>query len=323
MDLEHVGIAVDDAEAALAVMEALLGERPYKSESVEAEGVRTHFIRAGGAKLELLEASSDASPIARHLARRGPGLHHLAIEVDDLEAVHDRLTTAGFEVLGVPHPGADGKQVFFVHPRKTGGVLFEFCQSSRSILAESTLTTAEDGRSILTESALSAAEASLRVRRAGTRGPITLVVGTLAVEVELLARRLEQSARVVVMDDHSLQNGGGEDADASGAVEWTSAAVAATRRAYPDDSIHLILPSRFISSLSMAGGSDIRSLTIVVDTPIDLSRVDRPTLVVAKQSAASAATSLFERLPGSTLTVGDDHLLAIAIEDHIRRVDRT
>lgn len=128
--LEHVGIAVEDAEAVIALCEALLGRRPYKQETVAREGVRTHFIEAGAAKLELLEALGPGSPVARFLAKRGEGLHHLAFEVADVRAELERLKGLGFRLLSdTPRPGADGQLIFFLHPKDTHGVLVELCQS--------------------------------------------------------------------------------------------------------------------------------------------------------------------------------------------------
>ena len=129
--LEHVGIAVEDPDAAARLFEVLLGVRPYKHERVDREGVQTHFIAAGQAKLELLEALGPESPIARFLEKRGEGLHHLAFEVDDIHAHMQRLREHGFDPLSdEPRPGADGKLIFFLHPKMTHGVLVEFCQST-------------------------------------------------------------------------------------------------------------------------------------------------------------------------------------------------
>lgn len=127
--LEHVGIAVHDASASIRVFQALFGRTPYKTEDVVSEGVRTHFIDAGSTKIELLEALDPGSALGRHLETRGEGLHHLAFEVPDLAAAHARLTEAGFRLLGQPKEGADGKMIFFVHPKDTSGVLIELCAS--------------------------------------------------------------------------------------------------------------------------------------------------------------------------------------------------
>lgn len=125
--LEHVGIAVQDASAALQVYETLFGITPYKTEDVPSEGVRTHFLDAGSTKLELLEVTDPDSALGRHLATRGQGLHHLAFEVPDVDAAHARLEAAGFRPLGPVKDGADAKRIFFVHPKDTAGVLVELC----------------------------------------------------------------------------------------------------------------------------------------------------------------------------------------------------
>lgn len=128
--LEHIGIAVEEVDAVLECFEELLGARPYKSETVPDQQVRTHFLDADTAKLELLEALDDESPVQRFLDRRGEGLHHLAFEVTNIQATMHRLRDAGFELLSdAPAAGADDKDVFFVHPKQTHGVLVEFCSS--------------------------------------------------------------------------------------------------------------------------------------------------------------------------------------------------
>lgn len=131
MHLEHIGIAVTDTSATLDLYERLLGARAYKRERVESEGVLTTFLDAGGPRLELLEATRADSPIARHLAARGEGLHHLAFEVPDVDAAHARLAAAGFRLLNpAPKRGADDKRIFFIHPKDTNGVLIELCGTS-------------------------------------------------------------------------------------------------------------------------------------------------------------------------------------------------
>lgn len=134
--LEHLGIAVSDAAEAVALFEKLLGVKPYKVETVEREGVRTYFIGDDGEadaapKLELLEALNHESPVARFIEKRGQGLHHIAFEVDDIEAEMRRLAPLGFQLLSdEANPGADGKSIVFLHPKSTGGVLVELCQSA-------------------------------------------------------------------------------------------------------------------------------------------------------------------------------------------------
>lgn len=128
--VEHIGIAVDDVEAVVETFRQLLGTEPYKAEAVTDQQVRTHFVDAQTTKLELLEALDDSSPVQQFLDRRGEGLHHLAFEVPDLETTMQRLRDAGFDLLSEsPQAGADDKQIVFVHPKQTHGVLVEFCES--------------------------------------------------------------------------------------------------------------------------------------------------------------------------------------------------
>ena len=130
IDLEHIGIAVKDVAKVDKLFAELLGAEAYKSEEVASQGVKTHFIDAGGAKIELLESLSESSPIARYLDKHGEGIHHLAFEVPDIQAAWQHVLQQGFEPIGEgPSPGADGKSIFFLHPRQTHGMLLEFCQS--------------------------------------------------------------------------------------------------------------------------------------------------------------------------------------------------
>ena len=125
--LEHLGIAVADLEAAEIIFSDVLGSAPYKREEVEDEGVLTSFLRAGESKVELLASTTEDGPIARHLDRRGPGLHHVAFFVDDLPAEIDRLQRLGYRVISGPKPGADNKTIAFLHPSDTAKVLVELC----------------------------------------------------------------------------------------------------------------------------------------------------------------------------------------------------
>jgi methylmalonyl-CoA/ethylmalonyl-CoA epimerase len=130
MKLEHIGIAVANLAESKELFTRLLGVESYKEESVEREGVTTAFYRSGQPKLELLVAENPDSPIAKYIDKRGPGIHHLAFEVEDIYAEMDRLSAAGFELLSdEPKPGADNKLICFLHPRTTNGVLVELCQS--------------------------------------------------------------------------------------------------------------------------------------------------------------------------------------------------
>ena len=133
--LDHIGIAVEDAEAVTRLFEDILQALPYKIETVVSQRVRTHFIAAGSAKLELLEATSEDSPIAKYLTKHKAGMHHMAFEVGNIKAAWRRLEKMGYPLIGDgPSPGADGKQIFFMHPKKTHGMLIEFCQTERKQL---------------------------------------------------------------------------------------------------------------------------------------------------------------------------------------------
>lgn len=133
MKLEHIGIAVDQIDVALQTFEQLIGHAAYKSEHVEGEKVDTHFFSVAGVKLELLSATDEQSVIKRFIEKRREGIHHLAFSVSDLHGAASRLRAAGFEIIGEDEKeGADGKSIFFLHPRMTHGVLIEFCANARS-----------------------------------------------------------------------------------------------------------------------------------------------------------------------------------------------
>ncbi|WP_419702054.1 methylmalonyl-CoA epimerase [Mucilaginibacter sp. NFX135] len=128
--VEHIGIAVSDIKIAGDIYEKLLNTGIYKTELVEQEGVETAFLKTGPNKIELLQAINADSPIAKFIAKKGEGIHHIAFEVDDIEAEMVRLKNEGFVLLSdKPKPGADNKLVCFVHPKSAGGVLVELCQS--------------------------------------------------------------------------------------------------------------------------------------------------------------------------------------------------
>ncbi len=129
LKIEHIGIAVKDLGKAEEVYAKLLGSPSYKREAVESEGVITSFFRCGANKIELLESTAAAGPIAKAIEKRGEGIHHIAFEVTDIRAEMERLRSLGFQVLNEePKPGADNKLVCFIHPKTTNGVLIELCQ---------------------------------------------------------------------------------------------------------------------------------------------------------------------------------------------------
>ena len=127
--LDHIGIAVESIDERLAVYEAL-GLEAMGLERVEEQGVRVAFLPVGESRLELLEPTDPASPIARHLERRGPGMHHICLRVSNIRQAMARLTEQGFELLSKePQRGAHDCLVCFVHPKSTGGVLLELSES--------------------------------------------------------------------------------------------------------------------------------------------------------------------------------------------------
>jgi methylmalonyl-CoA/ethylmalonyl-CoA epimerase len=126
--IEHLGIAVQDMAAAKAIYTTLFGP-PYKEEAVESEQVNTVFFQCGPNKIELLEATGPDSAIAKYIAKRGEGIHHIAFQVADIEAEMARLQAAGFQLLNdAPKRGADNMRICFVHPKSANGVLVELCQ---------------------------------------------------------------------------------------------------------------------------------------------------------------------------------------------------
>ena len=128
--VEHIGIAVKNLETSIPLFEKLLGSPCYKTETVASEAVNTAFFLQKSTKIELLETSDPTGPIAKFIDKKGEGVHHIAFEVPDIIAEMERLKKQGFTLLSeTPKQGADHKLVCFVHPKETGGVLIELCQS--------------------------------------------------------------------------------------------------------------------------------------------------------------------------------------------------
>ena len=127
--LDHIGIAVKDLAQALAFYRDALGLEVEAPEDVASQQVRAHFIRVGESSLELLEATAPESAIARYVDRRGPGIHHITLRVDDIHAALARLKAKGVRLVDEsPRPGAEGALVAFVHPSSAHGVLVELKQ---------------------------------------------------------------------------------------------------------------------------------------------------------------------------------------------------
>lgn len=127
--IEHIGIAVKNLEFSNDLFEKLFGAPNYKVEEVASEGVKTSFFKVGENKIELLEATTKDSPITKFIEKKGEGIHHIAFDVDDINAEIKRLKKEGFKVLNeTPKRGADNKLVAFLHPKSSNGVLIELCQ---------------------------------------------------------------------------------------------------------------------------------------------------------------------------------------------------
>lgn len=127
--IEHIGIAVKDISKSDELFKKLFGVEAYKLEEVSSEGVKTSFFQVGPNKIELLEATSPESPVAKFIDKKGEGIHHIAFEVEDINAELERLKKEGFDLIhSTPKDGADNKLIAFLHPKSTGGVLIELCQ---------------------------------------------------------------------------------------------------------------------------------------------------------------------------------------------------
>lgn len=132
LKIEHLGIVVADLQKSIPLFEQLLNTPCYKTEVVENEGVSTAFFQLGDSKVELLEATRPDSPISKFIEKKGEGLHHIAIEVENIQAEMKRLSALGFSLLNEePKDGADNKLICFLHPKTTNGVLIELCQEKK------------------------------------------------------------------------------------------------------------------------------------------------------------------------------------------------
>ncbi len=126
--IEHIGIAVKDLEVSIPIYETMLGCPCTKIEEVASEQVKTAFFNVGPNKIELLQSITADGVIAKYIEKRGEGIHHIAYEVNDIEAEMKRLSQEGFILLNEkPKLGADNKMICFVHPKNTNGVLTELC----------------------------------------------------------------------------------------------------------------------------------------------------------------------------------------------------
>jgi len=129
--IEHIGIAIKDAEKSEALFNALLNQTPYKKEVVESEMVQTIFYQNGANKIELLQGLSEDSAISKFIEKKGEGIHHIAFAVDNIYEELARLKAEGFQLINeTPKKGADNKIIAFLHPKGTNGVLIELCMEA-------------------------------------------------------------------------------------------------------------------------------------------------------------------------------------------------
>lgn len=127
--VDHIGIAVSSLEEVKKKYRKLFSIEPTVEEIVEDQGVKVACYQIGDTRLEFLEPITETSPIRKYLDRRGEGLHHIALRVDDIHGMLDNVTTAGLRLIDKePRMGADSTQIAFAHPKDFDGILVEFCQ---------------------------------------------------------------------------------------------------------------------------------------------------------------------------------------------------
>lgn len=127
--MHHIGIAVQDLEATTDAFKDALGLEPEESEEIEDQKVKTTSFHIGEAVIEFLQATSKESAIARYIRKRGPGIHHVCFEVDDIKGTLEEFKRRGVSLVDVePRVGAGNRLVAFLHPKSTGGVLIELSQ---------------------------------------------------------------------------------------------------------------------------------------------------------------------------------------------------
>ena len=127
MKIDHIAIAVNDVEESAKVYQKALGVDSVEFETVESEGVKVAIIHLENGRVELMQPTNDSSPIKKFLDKKGPGLHHMALETNDIEGEVDRMEGCGVQFLGQIRPGSAGTKVTFIHPKSLHGVLAELC----------------------------------------------------------------------------------------------------------------------------------------------------------------------------------------------------
>ena len=127
MKIDHIAIAVNDVDASAKVYQKALGINEIEFETVETEGVKVAIIPMENGRIELMQPTKDDSPIKKFLDKKGQGLHHMALETDDIDGEVERMEGCGIQFLGKVRPGSAGTKVTFIHPKSLEGVLAELC----------------------------------------------------------------------------------------------------------------------------------------------------------------------------------------------------
>ena len=127
MKIDHIAIAVNDVEESAKVYQQALGVDEIEFETVESEGVKVAIIALENGRIELMQPTNDSSPIKKFLDKKGPGLHHMALDTSDIEGEVERMEGCGIQFLGKIRPGSAGTKVTFIHPKSLSVVLAELC----------------------------------------------------------------------------------------------------------------------------------------------------------------------------------------------------
>ena len=127
MKIDHIAIAVNDVEESAKIYQQALGVDEIEFETVESEGVKVAIIALENGRIELMQPTNDSSPIKKFLDKKGPGLHHMALDTSNIEGEVERMEGCGIQFLGKIRPGSAGTKVTFIHPKSLNGVLAELC----------------------------------------------------------------------------------------------------------------------------------------------------------------------------------------------------
>ena len=129
MKIDHIAIAVNDVEESAKIYQQALGVDEIEFETVESEGVKVAIIALENGRIELMQPTNDSSPIKKFLDKKGPGLHHMALDTSNIEGEVERMEGCGIQFLGKIRPGSAGTKVTFIHPKSSPGILIELCQN--------------------------------------------------------------------------------------------------------------------------------------------------------------------------------------------------